>query len=103
MDKEAIEKIKSEVLSRPVTIKNVYEIAFKTLPDATHYAHLVEEAKQSIATEIDELYKSLGYVQLDKDQTEPPNPYNQDKNYDWFAAYDIAQDDMLKAGFKKVK
>lgn len=61
------------------------------------------------ATEIQNLIKSLNYVRLDEDQSLPENPYSftramvDKKYYDEHIDYFKAQQDMLEAGFKKVK
>ena len=47
-------------------------------------------------------FKQAGYVQLDEDQNLPPIDKITHSRY-WFTPYELAQQDMLKAGFKKVK
>ena len=61
----------------------------------------LKEADQ-ILTLFQNWLRQAGYVQLDDDQSLPINPYKLGI-VAYSKQYDYAQQDMLKAGFKKVK
>ena len=84
MDKEAIEKITTLLRSEIQLGKHQMT------------------AGDVIAKKIDAIYKSLGYVQLDKDQDLPGCPYHAPELIA-YGTYLRAQKTMLDAGFKKVK
>ena len=68
------------------------------------------DVRYEIAGEVINLYKQVGCVQLDDDQSLPENPYDKycaieksSENQLAQSIYGRSQQDMLKAGFKKVK
>lgn len=109
MDKEVIEKIIEILVASRRAGENFGEVA----------------VRNRIAKEVDALYKSFGYVQLDPDQSLPMNPYFFPQVGEFTTlelihkkeAYEKSQQDMLtpkdgtvwvkikcpKARFKKVK
>ena len=48
-------------------------------------------------------YKQANYVQLDPDPDLPISPVNELREPEVASGYDWGQEDMLKAGFKKVR
>ena len=64
---------------------------------------------EAIAKQIHIFYKQANYVQLDPDQSLPPNPYRtRIKEHfrmepQYFEIYVEAQEDMVEKGWRKVK
>lgn len=103
MDREAIERIAKE-LYRMDSISAFYWEDYIKERDVDLYLSKARSV-------LDDL-KSLGCVQLDPDQSLPDNPHQEKVEAQGWAArakesrhigYEQAQQDMLNAGFKKVK
>jgi len=57
----------------------------------------------NLSAQIHDLYKEDGYVQLDEDQSLPPNDENEIMNTSPKRVCADTQQSMLRAGFRKVK
>jgi len=95
MDEEAIEKI----------AKLIYMEGEDGEPPGWEFLKKARENYEGLARLIINTLKSLGYVQLNSDQSVPKNPIGAflsiGKGQQW--AYVKAQQDILKQNFKKVK
>ena len=99
MDEEAIEKI----------AKLIYMEGEDGEPPGWEFLKKARENYEGLARLIINTLKSLGYVQLDIDQSLPKNPYPQTTITSSTGGimgrhgYDQSQQDILKQNFKKVK
>lgn len=113
---EAIEKVADSLAYHVGTPLDTYGTSKKPQPDWCNPENCKiyrEECETCIAAQIYKIYKSLGYVQLDPDQSLPESPYHYyskqartpSEETDSYCdiGYGRGQQDMLEQNWKKVK